>query len=63
MNVRLAVQKLIVNVTEILSNFGPADASGTAKSCLIMDKFISISNECQLMTVSSRVLKPFYVTI
>ena len=58
MNVRLAAQVLSTTVSKVLSNYGPADAAGTAEFCLIFDKFFDIMNVSST-TASSRELKPF----
>ena len=58
MYVRLAAQVLSRTVSEVLSNYGPADADGTAEFCLMFDKFFDIMN-VSCTTASSRRLKPF----
>ena len=58
MNVRLAAQVLSATVSRVLSNYGPADAAGTAEFCLMFDKFFNIMNVSST-TASSRELKPF----
>ena len=42
MNVRLAAQVLSTTVSKVLSNYGPADAAGTAEFCLMFDRFFDI---------------------
>ena len=44
MNVRLAAQVLSTTVSKVLSNYGPADAAGTAEFCLMFDKFFDNMN-------------------
>ena len=44
MNVKLAVQVLSSSVRKVLENFGPADATGTAEFCSLMDTFFDIVN-------------------
>ena len=44
MNVRLAVQVLSTTVSNVLKEFGPAEAAGTAKFCMMMDSFFDIAN-------------------
>ena len=39
MRVNLAAQVLIETVGNVLNNFGPEEAAGTGKFCLMMDKF------------------------
>ena len=46
-----------MNVSKVLSNYGPADAAGTAKFCLIFDKFFDIRNVSST-TASSCKSKP-----
>ena len=58
MNVRLAAQVLSTTVSKDLSNYGPADAAGTAEFGLMFDKFFDIMNVSST-TASSRQLKPF----
>ena len=58
MNVRLAAQVLSTTVSKVLSNYGPADAAGTAEFCLMFDKFFDIMNVSNT-TALSRELKPF----
>ena len=58
MNVRLAAQVLSTTVSKVLSNYGPADAAGTAEFCLMFDRFFDIMNVSST-TASSRELKPF----
>ena len=42
--VRLAAQVLSETVGSVLNSFGPADAAGTAKCCLMMDHFFDCLN-------------------
>ena len=56
-NVRLAAQMLSTTASKVLSNYGPADATGTAEFCLMFDKFFDIMNVSST-TVSSHKLKP-----
>ena len=44
LNVRLAVQVLSFLVGEVLQEFGPQDAAGTAKLCMLMDSFFDCLN-------------------
>lgn len=44
MRVRLAAQVLSETVGNVLNQFGPAEASGTAEFCLKMDKFFDCLN-------------------
>ena len=44
MNVKLAAQVLSSTVSRILSQYGPPEASGTARFCMIMDTFFDIMN-------------------
>ena len=43
-NVRLAVQALSSSVGNVLNEFGPPEAAGTAKFCLMMDCFFDCLN-------------------
>ena len=58
MNLRLAAQVVSTTVSKILSNYGPADAAGTAEFCLVFDAFFDIMNVSST-TASSRELTPF----
>ena len=58
MNVRLAAQVqlltvLSTTVSKVLSNYGPADAAGTAEFCLMFDRFFDILNVSS--TTASRI--------
>ena len=44
MNVRLAAQVLSSTVSNVLSAYGPPEAAGTAKYCMMMDTFFDILN-------------------
>ena len=44
MRVRLAAQVLSETVGSVLNSFGPVDAVGTARFCLMMDKFFDCLN-------------------
>ena len=44
MRVRLAAQVLSESVGTVLNEFGPPEANGTAKFCLMMDKFFDCLN-------------------
>ena len=44
MNVKLAAQVLSSSVSNVLNNFGPPEAAGTAKFCSMMDSFFDILN-------------------
>ena len=54
-NVTLAAQVLSTTANKVLSNYGPADAAGTAEFCLMFDKFFDIMNVSSA-TASSREL-------
>ena len=58
MNVKLATQVLSTTFSKALSNYGPADAAGTDKFCLMFDEFFDIMNVGSI-TASLRELKPF----
>ena len=62
MNVRLAAQVLSTTVSKVLSNYGPADAAGTAEFCLMFDKFFDNMNVSST-TASSSQQKPFKASI
>ena len=47
MNVKLAVRILSSSVGNILKEFGPPEASGTAEFCILMDTFNVQSKEEQ----------------
>ena len=47
LNVRLAVQVLSFLVGKVLQEFGPQDAAGTAKLCMLMDSLIALMSETQ----------------
>ena len=53
MNVRLAAQVLSTTVSKVLSNYGPADAAGTAEFCLF-DKFFDNMNVSSTTASSSQ---------
>ena len=44
MRVNLAAQVLSEIVGNVLNNFGPEEAAGTGKFCLMMDKFFDCLN-------------------
>ena len=44
MRVNLAAQVLRETVGNVLNNFGPEEAAGTGKFCLMMDKFFDCLN-------------------
>ena len=44
MNVKLAAQVLSSTVSKILTSYGPLEAAGTAKFCLLIDGFFDIMN-------------------
>ena len=44
MNVKLAAQVLSSTVSKTLTSYGPPEAAGTAKFCLLMDGFFDIVN-------------------
>ena len=44
LNVRVAVQVLSSLVGKVLQEFGPQDAAGTAKLCMLMDSFFDCLN-------------------
>ena len=54
MNVRLAAQVLSTTVSKVLSNYGPADAAGTAEFCLMFDKFFDNMNISSTTASSSQ---------
>ena len=58
MNVRLAAQVLSSTVSEVLTNYGPSDAAGTAKFCLMIDQFFDIMNVSNTKSGAHQ-LKPF----
>ena len=49
--VRLAAQVLSETVGSVLNSFGPVDAVGTAKFCLMMDKFFDCLNVKNTMRI------------
>ena len=53
-NVRLAAQVLSTTVSKVLSNYGPADAAGTAEFCLMFDKFFDNMNVSSTTASSSQ---------
>ena len=44
MNIRLGAQVLSSTVSKILSKYGPPEASGTARNCMLVDALIDITN-------------------
>ena len=44
MNVKLAAQVLSSTVSNVLTEYGPNEAAGTAKFCFLMDSFFDIMN-------------------
>lgn len=44
MNVKLPAQVLSCTVSDVLKSFGPPEAAGTTKFCMMMDKFFDIMN-------------------
>ena len=44
MNIKLATQ--VFTGSKTLTSYGPPDAAGTAKFCLLMDSFFDIMNIC-----------------
>ena len=44
MNVKLAAQVLSSTVSKTLTSYGPPEAAGTVKFCLLMDGFFHIMN-------------------
>ena len=54
MNVWLAAQVLSTTVSKVLSNYGPADAAGTAEFCLMFDKFFDNMNVSSTTASSSQ---------
>ena len=54
MNIRLARQVLSTTVSKVLSNYGPADAAGTAEFCLMFDKFFDNMNVSSTTASSSQ---------
>ena len=62
MRVRLAAQVLSETVGSVLNSFGPDDAAGTAKFCLMMDKFfdcLNVKNTVEYKTKKKPFLKPY----
>ena len=59
--VRLAAQVLSETVGSVLNSFGPADAVGTAKFCLMMDTFfdcLNVKNTMKYKVYQKPFLKP-----
>ena len=50
MNVKLAAQVLSSTVSKTLTSYGPPEAAGTAKFCLLMDSFFDIMNICNIQS-------------
>ena len=62
MRVRLAAQVLSETFGSILNSFGPADAVGIAKFCLMMDKFVDcldVKNTMEYKVKQNPFLKPY----
>ena len=62
LNVRLAVQILSFSVGKVLQEFGPQDAAGTAKLCMLMDSFfdcLNVRNTDEFKTKRKPNLKPY----
>ena len=62
MRVSLAGQVLSETVGNVLNNFGPEEAAGTGKFCLMMDKFfdcLNVRNTKEHITKRKSCLKPY----
>ena len=62
MRVNLAAQVLRETVGNVLNNFGPEEAAGTGKFCLMMDKFfdcLNVRNTKEHITKRKPFLKPY----
>ena len=62
MRVRLAAQVLSETVSTVLNTFGDADVAGTAKFCLMMDKFfdcLNVKNTVEHKIKNKPFLKPY----
>lgn len=62
MRVNLAAQVLSETMGNVLLNFGPQEAEGTAKFCLMMDKFfdcLNVRNKKEHETKKKPFLKPY----
>ena len=62
MRVNLAGQVLSETVGNVLNNFGPEEAAGTGKFCLMMDKFfdcLNVRNTKEHITKRKCFLKPY----
>ena len=60
--VRLAAQVLSESVGSVLNSFGPADAVGTAKCCLMMDNLfvcLNVKNTMEYKVKQNPFLKPY----
>ena len=58
MNVKLAAQVLSSTVSKILTSYGPLEAAGTAKFCLLIDGFFDIMNIRNIQSHEFKI-KPF----
>ena len=62
MRVRLASQVLSETVGNVLKQFGPPEAAGTAEFCLMMDMFfdcLNVKNSAEYITKRKPFLKPY----
>ena len=62
MRVNFAEQVLSETVGNVLNNFGPEEAAGTGKFCLMMDKFfncLNVRNTKEHITKRKPFLKPY----
>ena len=62
MRVRLAAKLLSETVSVVLNTFGEPDVAGTAKFCLIMDKFfdcLNVKNTVEHKLKNKPFLKPY----
>ena len=62
MRVSLAGQVLSETVGNVLNNFGPEEAAGIGKFCLMMDKFfdsLNLKNTKEHITKRKPFLKPY----
>ena len=59
MQVRLAAQVLSDTVGNVLNEFGPPEAAGTAQFCLMMDRFFDRLNRKEWQEKQKDFLKPY----
>ena len=63
MRVNLAAQVLSETVGNVLNSFGPEETAGTAKFCIMVDKFfdcLNVRNTTEHITKRKPFLKPYY---